>query len=240
MKGYASNTIKNVALLGHGGCGKTTILEAALLATGVINRLGRVEDGNTVSDYDKMEIEKGYSISASLVPIEYNKSKINFIDTPGFFDFIGDVNSALRAAEACVIVVDALAGIQVGTEKAWNSAKEYQLPKFFFINKTDKENVDTDRVIADLKAKFGSLAVTLDDRDALNEAIAETDEALLEKFFGGEEFTDDEFKKGLSSGIAAGDIVPILYGSATTGAGIENFLRALLAYVPSPTSHAPY
>ncbi|MDR2088661.1 MAG: elongation factor G [Clostridiales Family XIII bacterium] len=240
MKGYTNATIKNVALLGHGGCGKTTILEAALLATGVISRLGRVEDGNTVSDCDKMEIEKGYSISASLVPIEYNKNKINFVDTPGFFDFIGDVNSALRAVEAGLIVVDALAGIQVGTEKAWNSAKEYKLPKFFFINKTDKENVDVDKVIADLKAKFGSSVVTLDDRDALNEAIAETDEALLEKFFGGEAFTDEEFKKGLSSGIASGDIVPVLSGSAMTGAGIKELLDAILRYVPGPASHAPY
>jgi elongation factor G len=240
MKGYTSNTIKNVALLGHGGCGKTTVLEAALLATGVINRLGRVEDGNTVSDCDKMEIEKGYSISASLVPVEYNKSKINFLDTPGFFDFIGDVNSALRAVEACVIVTDAFAGIQVGTEKAWNSAKEYRLPKFFFINKTDKENTDTDKLIADLKAKFGTSVVTLDDRDALTEAIAETDEALLEKFFGGEEFTDEEWSKGLSSGIAAGDIVPVLSGSAATGAGIKEFLDAILKYVPGPKSHEPY
>ncbi|MDR2771061.1 MAG: elongation factor G [Clostridiales Family XIII bacterium] len=240
MKGYTSNTIKNVALLGHGGCGKTTILEAALLATGVISRLGRVEDGNTVSDYDKMEIEKGYSISASLVPVEYNKNKINFVDTPGFFDFIGDVNSALRAVEACVVVVDALAGIQVGTEKAWDSAKEYGLPKFFFINKVDKENVNTEQVIADLKAKFGNSVVTQDDRDALNEAIAETDEALLEKFFGGEAFTEDEFRKGLSSGIASGDIVPVLSGSAMTGAGIKELLDALLQYVPGPAAHEPY
>ena len=102
MKGYTSETIRNVALLGHGGCGKTTFLEAALLATGVIKKLGRVEDGNTVSDYDKMEIEKGYSINTSVVPIEWKDSKINFIDTPGYFDFVGEVNAALRAAEAAV------------------------------------------------------------------------------------------------------------------------------------------
>ena len=112
MKGYKSDTIRNVALIGHGNCGKTTFLEAALLATGVINRLGKVEDGNTVSDYDKMEIEKGYSISTSIVPVEYNKVKINFIDTPGFFDFIGEVNSAMRAVEAAIIMVDASAGIE--------------------------------------------------------------------------------------------------------------------------------
>ncbi|MDR0424634.1 MAG: elongation factor G [Clostridiales Family XIII bacterium] len=240
MKGYTGDTIKNVALLGHGGCGKTTTLEAALLATGIISRLGRVEDGNTVSDYDKMEIEKGYSISASLIPVEYNKHKINFVDSPGFFDFVGEVNSALRAVEAGLILVDASAGVQVGTEKAWNSCKEFQIPKLFFINKTDKENVDIGKVVSDLKAKFGTSVVTLEDRDALNEAIAETDEALLEKFFGGEEFTDEEFKKGLSAGIASGDIAPIVTGSAITGDGIKELLETLLKYVPNPKGHAPY
>ena len=118
MKGYTSEMIRNVALLGHGGCGKTTFLEAALLATGVISRLGKVEDGTTVSDYDKMEIEKGYSINTTLVPVEYNKVKINFVDTPGFFDFAGEVQGALRGVEAAAILVDASSGIQVGTEKA--------------------------------------------------------------------------------------------------------------------------
>jgi len=195
MKGYTSDTIRNVALLGHGGSGKTTFLEAALLMTGVINRLGRVEDGNTVSDFDKMEVEKGYSISASIVPVEYNKVKINFIDTPGFFDFVGEVNSALRGVEAAIILVDASAGIQVGTEKAWNSCKQFSMPKIFLISKTDKENVNVGQVVSDLKAKFGTSVVTLDDKDALKEAIAETDEELLDKFFGGEEFTDEEFSK---------------------------------------------
>ena len=102
MKGYTSETIRNVALLGHGGCGKTTFLESALFETGVIKKLGKVDDGNTVSDYDKMEIEKGYSINTSVVPIEWKDSKINFIDTPGYFDFVGEVNAAMRAAEAAV------------------------------------------------------------------------------------------------------------------------------------------
>ena len=112
MKGYTSETIRNVALLGHGGCGKTTFLESALYATGVTKKMGKVEDGNTVSDYDKMEIEKGYSINTSVVPVEWKGSKINFIDTPGYFDFVGEVNAALRAAEAAVILVDAGAGIR--------------------------------------------------------------------------------------------------------------------------------
>lgn len=240
MKGYKSDTIRNVALIGHGNCGKTTFLEAALLATGVINRLGKVEDGNTVSDYDKMEIEKGYSISTSIVPVEYNKVKINFIDTPGFFDFIGEVNSAMRAVEAAIIMVDASAGIQVGTEKAWNTCNEFDMPRFFLLTKTDKENVDTAKVMEDLKAKFGVSVVTLDDKEALNEAIAETSEELLEKFFSGEEFTEEEFKQGLHNGIASGDIAPILQCSALKGEGIKELMDAIIKYIPTPTEHKEY
>ena len=240
MKGYTGDTIRNVALLGHGGCGKTTFLEAALLATGVINRLGKVEDGNTVSDYDKMEIEKGYSISLSIVPVEYNKVKINFLDTPGFFDFIGEVDSAMRAVDAAMILVDASSGIQVGTEKAWNSCKHYNMPKMFVITKTDKENVNVDQTIADLKNKFGTSVVTLDDREELNEAIAETDEELMEKDFGGEEFTDEEFSKGLLNGIAEGSIVPVLTCCSLKNEGVTEVLDAAVKYLPKASSHAPY
>lgn len=240
MKGYTSDMIRNVALVGHGGTGKTTLLEAGLLATGVINRLGKVEDGNTVSDYDKMEIEKGYSISTSIVPVEYNKVKINFIDTPGYFDFIGEVNSAMRAVEAAVVVVDASSGIQVGTEKAWKTCREYNMPTFMLINKIDKENIDVDKVIADLKAKFGTSVVQLSEKDALMEAVAESDEELLEKYFGGEEFTEEEFNRGLVAGIASGSIVPVLTCCALDGKGVKEFLDTLIKYVPIATSHAEY
>lgn len=240
MKGYTSDTIRNVALVGHGGCGKTTLIEAALLATGVINRLGKVEDGNTVSDYDKMEIEKGYSISTSIVPVEYNKVKINFIDTPGYFDFIGEVNSAMRAVEAAVVVVDASAGIQVGTEKAWKSCKEYNMPTFILINKIDKENVNVDQVIADLKNKFGTSVVQLSEKDALTEAVAESDEELLEKFFGGEEFTEEEFNRGLVAGIASGSIVPVMTCCSLDGKGIKEFMDTLIKYVPNAKNHEEY
>ena len=240
MKGYTGANIRNVALLGHGSCGKTTFLEAALLATGVISRIGKVEDGNTVSDYDKMEIEKQYSISLSIVPVEYNKTKINFLDTPGFFDFVGEVDSAMAAADAALILVDASAGIQVGTEKAWNSCKKYNMPKMFVITKTDKENVNVDQVIDDLKAKFGTAVVTLDDKDALNEAIAETSEELMEKFFGGEEFTDEEFAEGLLAGIKNGDICPVLSCCSMNGEGIKEVLDAVIKYLPKASDHAPY
>lgn len=240
MKGYTSDNIRNVALVGHGGSGKTTYLEAALLATGIINRLGKVEDGNTVSDWDKMEIKKGYSINTSIIPVEFNNTKINFVDTPGFFDFVGDVNAALRAVEAAAIVVDAAAGIEVGTEKAWTSCKQFNVPKFFLINKIEKENADTDKLIADLKSQFGSAVVTMDDKEALTEAIAETDEELMEKYFSGEEFTDEEFNKGLSAGIGEGDIVPVITCSALEGTGIKESLQTFIDLVPKPTDHTPY
>ena len=235
MKGYTSETIRNVALLGHGGCGKTTFLEAALLATGVISRLGKVEDGSTVSDYDKVEIEKGYSINSTLVPVEYNKVKINFVDTPGFFDFAGEVQGALRGVEAAAILVDASSGIQVGTEKAWDACKKAGSPKFFIINKIDKENVDVDATIAQLQDKFGTSVVTLDDKDAISEAIAEVDEEFMDIYFDAGEFTDEQFSRGLTKGILQGDIVPVFKCSAVTGEGVKEVLQEIIDFVPDPT-----
>ena len=246
MKGYTSETIRNVALLGHGGCGKTTFLESALYETGVIKKLGKVEDGNTVSDYDKMEVEKGYSINTSVVPIEWKGSKINFIDTPGYFDFIGEVNAALRAAEAAVIMVDAGAGIQVGTEAAWNACERYSMPRFITITKRDKDEFDFYKTFDELKAKFGNKLVPLswplsaEIDDELKEAIAESDEELMEKYFDGEEFTDEEIKKGMVKGISEGNIVPVCSSAFQLGHGVEGLLDLLLEYVPTPLQHGPY
>lgn len=240
MKGYSSDKIRNVVLLGHGGCGKTTFLEAALLATKVINRLGKVEDGNTVSDYDKMEIEKKYSINTTMVPVEYNGYKYNFLDTPGFFDFVGEVDSAMSTVSAAIIMVDASEGIQVGTEKAWELCSETDTPKFMVLTKIDKDNVDCDKLVEQLREKFGNSVVTDDDEDALREAVAGTDEALMEKFFNDEPFTDEEFTNGLMDGIANGDIVPIIKASSLTGEGIDEVLRSISRYVPTPSKHAPY
>ncbi len=246
MKGYTSETIRNVALLGHGGCGKTTFLESALYETGVIKKLGKVEDGNTVSDYDKMEVEKGYSINTSVVPIEWKGSKINFIDTPGYFDFIGEVNAALRAAEAAVIMVDAGSGIQVGTEAAWNACERYSMPRFISITKRDKDEFDFYKTFDELKAKFGNKLVPLswplsaEIDDELKEAIAESDEELMEKYFDGEEFTDEELKKGMVKGISEGNIVPVCSSAFQLGHGVEGLLDLLLEYVPTPLQHGPY
>ena len=240
MKGYSSDKIRNVVLLGHGGCGKTTFLEAALLATKVINRLGKVEDGNTVSDYDKIEIEKKYSINTTMVPVEYNGYKYNFLDTPGFFDFVGEVDSAMSTVSAAIIMVDASEGIQVGTEKAWELCSETDTPKFMVLTKIDKDNVDCDKLIEQIREKFGNSVVTDEDEDALREAVAGTDEALMEKFFNDEPFTDEEFTNGLMDGIANGDIVPIIKASSLTGEGIDEVLRSISRYVPTPSKHAPY
>lgn len=240
MKGYSSDKIRNVVLLGHGGCGKTTFLEAALLATKVINRLGKVEDGNTVSDYDKMEIEKKYSINTTMVPVEYNGYKYNFLDTPGFFDFVGEVDSAMSTVSAAIIMVDASEGIQVGTEKAWELCSETDTPKFMVLTKIDKDSVDCDKLVEQIREKFGNSVVTDDDEDALREAVAGTDEALMEKFFNDEPFTDEEFTNGLMDGIANGDIVPIIKASSFTGEGIDEVLRSIARYVPTPSKHAPY
>lgn len=240
MKGYSSDKIRNVVLLGHGGCGKTTFLEAALLATKVTSRLGKVEDGNTVSDYDKMEIEKKYSINTTMVPVEYNGYKYNFLDTPGFFDFVGEVDSAMSTAGAAIIMVDASEGIQVGTEKAWELCSELNTPKFMVLTKIDKDNVDCDKLIEQIREKFGNSVVTDDDEDALREAVAGADEELMEKFFNDEPFTEEEFTNGLMNGIANGDIVPIIKASSITGDGIDEVLRSIARYVPTPSRHAPY
>lgn len=246
MKGYTSETIRNVALVGHGGCGKTTFLESALLATGVIDRLGKVEDGNTVSDYDKMEIEKGFSINTSIVPVEWKGDKINFIDTPGYFDFIGEVNAALRASEAAVILVDAGAGIQVGTEHAWKACERYKMPRFIVINKRDKDEFDFYKTFNELKEKFGdtlipfSWPLTADIDEELKEAIAMTDDELMEKYFNGDNFSDEEIKKGLVKGISEGGIVPVCSSAFSLGHGIEGLLDLLITYVPTPLQHGPY
>ncbi|GAB6085543.1 elongation factor G [Alkaliphilus crotonatoxidans] len=155
MKRYEADRIRNIALLGHGGCGKTSVTEAALYSAKQITRMGRVEDGNTVSDFDKEETARNISVSTSVIPIEWKDHKINLIDTPGYFDFIGEVQSAIKAAGGIIILVDATSNIEVGTEKAWNIAAEKKTPTFIFVNKMDRENADYQKVLNELREKFG-------------------------------------------------------------------------------------
>ena len=246
MKGYTSETIRNVALVGHGGCGKTTFLESVLKETGAIDKMGKVDEGNTVSDYDKMEKEKGYSINTSVVPVIWNENKINFIDTPGYYDFVGEVNAALRAAEAAIILVDAGAGIQVGTEQAWKACERYKKPRFIVINKRDKDEFDYYKTFGELKEKFGdhlipfSWPITTEIDEELKEAIAMTNDELMEKYFNGENFTEEEIKKGLAEGIADGAMVPVLSAAFELQKGSQGLLDLLVTYVPTPLEHGPY
>ena len=246
MKGYTSETIRNVALVGHGGCGKTTFLESVLKETGAIEKMGKVENGNTVSDYDKMEKEKGYSINTSVVPVIWKENKINFIDTPGYFDFVGEVNAALRAAEAAIILVDAGAGVQVGTEQAWKACERYKKPRFIVINKRDKDEFDYYKTFNELKSKFGehlipfSWPITTEIDEELKEAIAMTDDALMETYFNGDNFTEEEIKKGLVQGIADGAMVPVLSAAFELQKGSQGLLDLLVTYVPTPLQHGPY
>ncbi|MBM7561764.1 elongation factor G [Fusibacter tunisiensis] len=277
MKNYTVDKIRNVAFLGHGGSGKTTLAEALLFTTKVISRMGKVEDGNTVSDYDKEEINRGFSISTAVVPIEWQDHKYNFLDTPGYFDFVGDVFGALRVAGGAVIMVDASSGIEVGTEKAWNFTEKRNMPKIIFLNKMDKDNVNYVKVIKELKDTFGKkiapfcipmgegpefrgfvnvvdmigrefngkqcvdAAIPKDMeprikpiRDMLIEAVAESDEELMMKYFEGEEFSIEEIHEGLRKGVISGDIVPVVVGAAEKRIGIHTLMDMIFDYFPTP------
>ena len=156
MKIYETKDIRNVAVLGHGGCGKTTIVEAMAYITGVTNRMGKVTDGNTISDFDKEEIKRQFSIGMSVVPIEHNGIKINFLDTPGYFDFVGEAEEALAAAGAAVIVINAKAGVEVGAQKAWELCNKFNLPRLFFVTGMDDDNASFKNVVNTLEVMYGT------------------------------------------------------------------------------------
>lgn len=276
MKTYNIDKIRNVALIGHGGCGKTTLTEALLYITKVTNRMGKVDDGNTISDFDKEEKDRQFSIGTSIIPVEYDDTKINFLDTPGYFDFVGEVFGALRVASGAVVVVDASAGVEVGTEKVWKYVEQRNIPRIIFLNKMDKENVKFDEVLAELREKFGKKVVpfavpigeadnfrgyvdivarqgylmegkelvemdapkdAMDKADELRsvlmEAVAETDEEMLEKFFAGEEFTNEEIHQGLRRAVLACELVPVVVGSALKAMGPKITMHMITEYMPS-------
>lgn len=274
---YPIEKIRNVCLLGHGGDGKTSLLESLLYRTGGTDRLGKVADGTTVSDYDPEEIKRQISIQASLAPVEYEGHVLNFIDTPGFFDFDGEVAQAMRVADCGVIVVTAKSGCAVGTEKAFKRLSKAGLPRFFYISKIDEENADYEKAYNSLRDAFG-ISVTpfiiplieggkptgvinlvnkkafkaegnktvevpvpaeqesqIEElRAALIESVAETSEALMEKFFEGEEFTKEELVEGLRTGIHDGTLAPVVCGSAFTGVGTMQLLYTLVNFAPNP------
>ncbi len=264
MAQFTTDQLRNVALLGHSATGKTSLGEAALFVTKAINRLGRVEDGNTVADYEPEEHKRQTSLQVAVLPCVRNTTKINLLDTPGYADFIGETVSALRVADAAVLVVSAPAGVEVGTQQMWRRIQALSLPTIVFVNKIDRENVDLDALLDQLRSQLGRQCVAvniplgvgeqfkdvidlLSDnvpaeaqdaasqyREQLAEAVAETNDDLTEKYLEAGDLTPEELTQGLSQGVRAAQVVPVLFGSATQGKGIEALLDAILAYLPSP------
>ena len=270
--------IRNVALLGHGSCGKTTLAEAMAFVTGVISRQGKIEDGSTISDYDKEEQKRTFSINTSVIPIVSENTKINILDTPGYFDFVGEAEEAMSAADAAVIVISAKAGVQVGTEKAWNLCEKYKLPRMFFVTDMDDDNASYRKVVEALQELYGTRVAPFqlpirenekfvgfvnvvkmagrrfnDDgtyidsdipdysmeylqtyRDALLEAVAETSDDMMDKFFNGEEFTQAEMSTALRKSVGDASLVPVLMGSGTEAKGVRNLIDQIISYFPSP------
>ena len=227
--------------MGHGGCGKTTLVEAIAYQTGITARMGKVTDGNTISDYDKEEQKRQFSISTSVVPVEFEDIKINFLDTPGYFDFVGEVEEAVSVADAAIIVVSGKAGIETGTKRAWKMCEKYKLPRMIFVTDMDIDNASYRQVVEDLQELYGKkiapfhLPIRENEqfvgyvnvvqqkakrwnekgevdkfevpeyskenlgicRDALLEAVAETSEEFMERYFNGDEFSEDEIRQAL-------------------------------------------
>ena len=283
MKAYAAKNIRNVALLGHSSSGKTTLTEAVLFSLGITNRQGKVTDGNTVSDFDKEEIARKISIGTSVIPVEWNDLKYNLLDTPGYFDFIGEMYGAKRASEGSVLLVDAQSGVEVGTEKSWKNLEKYKTPRIVFLNKMDKENVDFQKVLDELKSTldekiipiaipigtgdtFKGFVSVLDGKayeyngknrkeipitdeqqaeideikEVLDEKIAETDEGLMDKYFSGEPFTEEEMNKGVKLAVLSGDLAPLIVGSAENAVGCDFLLEIIGKHLPSPSDVATY
>ncbi|MBQ3900259.1 MAG: elongation factor G [Clostridia bacterium] len=276
MADYTTKNIRNIAFFGHGGSGKTSLAEAMLYLTKGTDRLGKVPDGNTVCDYDPEEIKRGFSLTLTTAPIEWEKVKINVIDTPGYLDFAGEAIEAARVADASVILVDGKAGLEVGAELGWEYSENEKIPRAIFVNKCDDPDFDFDRVFTELHDTFGisvcpvffpvkngsdvvmvdltdMSAFKYDDKgnrssaemtdavrgvaeqykDAFNEAIAETSEELLEKYFGGEEITKEEALNALNHGITSGAIVPVYCGSAVKLWGVRALMDVIAHAFPS-------
>jgi elongation factor G len=275
MQQYGLEKIRNVVLLSHAGAGKTSLSEAILFNAGAINRLGKVDEGTTTSDYDPDEIKRKISINLSLLPLEWRDAKLNLIDTPGYSDFVGEVKAAIRVSEGAMIVICAASGVQVGSEQVWDYCEENNLPRLIFINKMDRENADFFRTVEEVQARFGrrclpvqlpigaqkdfqgvvdlltlksyvgspaketeipsSLQPQVNSfREKLVEAIAETEDRLIEKYLGGEELSWEELKNGLRQATISGSVVPILTGSALQNIGINWLMDAIYDYLPSP------
>ena len=259
--------LRNVVLLSHSGAGKTSLGEALLFQTKTVTRMGRVDDGNTVSDYEAEEVKRASSVQTGLLPCNWNGCKINLLDTPGYDDFAGEVVSALRVADAGVILVAAPSGVELGAEKGWARCEEAALPRFFYVNKMDRENADFGRTLQQIQELFGRKCIPFqipmgsegsftgvvdvlnmpadipaavadqvaEAREQLVEAVAETDDELINKFLEGEEIGDAELSAAAQKAIASGEVVPVLAGAATASLGISELLDAIVNFFPAPS-----
>jgi elongation factor G len=158
---YKSDQLRNVVLLGHGGAGKTSLADAMVFDTGAVNRLGRVDEGTSVSDWDDEERRRQMSITATLVPCEWQSHKLNVIDTPGYMDFVGEVISSVHVADGAVVVLDSVSGVEVGTDQVWSYADDRNLPRLVFVNKMERENVNYEAVVEQVRTKFDLVAVPI-------------------------------------------------------------------------------
>ncbi len=282
MKAYDTKNIRNVVLLGHGGAGKTTIVEALAYISGIISRPGKVTDENTISDFDKEEQKRKFSLSTSVVPIEFhgekNDIKINLLDTPGSFDFVGEVEEAISVADAAVIVVNCKSGIEPGTRKAWELCDQYKLPRIVFVTNMDDDDASFRDITIKLNTEFGrsisplqipiredgkfvgyvnvikmkgrkytsasnKVEIPIPDyvekqlntaRASLMEAVAETSDELMERYFEGEEFTSDEIYDALKENVQKCAITPVVMGSGLNCQGMNYLLQCIEKYLPSP------
>ena len=277
MNVYTTEKIRNIVLLGHGGSGKTSLAEAMAYLSGITSRLGKVSDGNTVSDYSKEEQKRKFSINTSVIPIEWEGYKINVLDAPGYFDFVGEAEEAVSAATAAIIVVNGKAGIEVGTQKAWELCDKYKLPRFIYVSNMDVDNASFRQVVEDMTNLYGKkiapfhLPIRENEkfvgyinvitetgnrwqgkevvpcevpeynkanlqicRDTLMEAVAETSEEFMERYFGGETFSEAEIRAALRTNVCDGSIVPISMGSNTLCQGVYTLLDDIVKYMPSP------
>ena len=278
MNVYTTDKIRNVVILGHGGAGKTSLVEAMAYLSGITNRLGNIADGTTLSDYDKEEQKRKFSISTTMVPIVWGDTKINILDTPGYFDFVGEVEEAVAAADAAIIVVNGKNGVEVGTQKAWDLCEKYKLPRIFYVSNMDFDNASYRKVVETLKDLYGKKIAPLhlpirenekyvgyvnivkqaarryvdkqnkveceipeylneyleSDREILMEAVAETSEEFMDRYFGGEEFSEAEIIAALKTNVSECALVPVTMGASVNLQGIIILLDDVVSYFPSP------
>ena len=277
MKDYQAKNIRNIAVVGHGSEGKTTLVEALLYTAGVIDRQGRVEDGTTTTDSDPEEIKRQISISAAIAPLEWKDKKINFIDVPGYFDMAGEMVGPMAVSEAALITVGAVSGLNVGAEKAWAMCDKHQKSRMVVINQMDRENANFKKALGTLTDKYGSNIAPIEvpiieggkftgvvcvlenkafigegktlkevpipdsvssdveaAREAIMEAAAGADDALMEKYFEEGELAPEEMMHGLRKGINDGTVIPVVCCSSITRVGLAKLLDNVIELMPSP------